>query len=607
MNALGLRVPHGAGEGLPSHTSRLAYWNGCSSMGEFCLDMGIYARDVVQGDPAAIERVAELAALDPDELGRMTIRKLEGVTEYELAGQSIDKLNLRRDHMRICPLCLREDFERWPELEDAAPYVRTEWCLRQFHACPDHQILLVHVQAEEVHDFTRAFVTTRWKTEDWFSNLVVSPPTGLETYLRNRLRGEEVEPHWLDQFPWDRAAKLAEIVGAAILWGRSFSIRKLPCNQWQKAGAAGFQALSGGEEGLRQFLTDFIDKYGRYDARCAGPEGLLGKFFFWLNQESDDPAYAPVIEVVSEFVQDMLPLAPGDLVLGKPVGVRRYYSLPALCEKTKIPRRRLRQLLIGSGMIKGQESLADGSVLIRADDAAAFLTDIDVPIQMKEAEVYLNAHRPNTQKLYRAGFIKSVPMAATGLKTVAFAKRDLDAFVESLLGDAPDVGADEIDFFPITRVASKRRCHIEKLVAMILDGKVTAIRRDPGVRGLISVLVNGAVIDQAIGREERPGLSIKDARGILRTSGDTVRALIRVGAIRTTAFFHPRTEKTIQTISSEELAGFQKRFVSFADLRTRHGITFTAMRQKMESAGLEPCFDPEVVPTRYYLRTDCPE
>src|SRR3546814_16607071 len=74
-NPLRLVSPLGAGESPNSFASRLAMRNGCPTMGDFCLDMGIRFQDIVDGRVPALEKLAKRGAADPTDVCPHAISK----------------------------------------------------------------------------------------------------------------------------------------------------------------------------------------------------------------------------------------------------------------------------------------------------------------------------------------------------------------------------------------------------------------------------------------------------------------------------------------------------------------------------------------------------
>src|SRR3546814_17605273 len=69
-NPLRLVIPLGAGESPNSFASRLAMRNGCPTMGDFCLDMGIRFQDIVDGRVPALEKLAKRGAAEHNNVCR---------------------------------------------------------------------------------------------------------------------------------------------------------------------------------------------------------------------------------------------------------------------------------------------------------------------------------------------------------------------------------------------------------------------------------------------------------------------------------------------------------------------------------------------------------
>lgn len=255
---LGLLVPLGEGESPVSFCSRLARRNGCESVRDFCLDMGLRFQDVVDGNADALASLADLGGVDGARLSRHALRKLDH-ERYLLGDQLIARPMLRRSLVRVCPACLADDLARWPRPGLAAAYQRTEWLLSPLCTCPAHGVSLVSVAhnnyAMEAHDFSVLVSTPLAQLDDWREQAVKRAPSRLENYLRERLTGiVRTATAWLNALPFYAAAKLCEVIGAVQLHGPKVAISAQDEEQQWMAGDVGFEIAADGPNGIRRLL-----------------------------------------------------------------------------------------------------------------------------------------------------------------------------------------------------------------------------------------------------------------------------------------------------------------------------------------------------------------
>lgn len=97
--------------------------------------------------------------------------------------------------------------------------------------------------------------------------------------------------------------------------------------------------------------------------------------------------------------------------------------------------KRLRKLLHAAGYIRSEAlSLTDDAVVFDANEAQEFLDCVAEAMSLNDAREYLDVPRPRERHLIEAGYLQPFVMGgAEILKDHAFAKRDLDAFLQRLL------------------------------------------------------------------------------------------------------------------------------------------------------------------------------
>lgn len=131
MCALPLRVSGCSGEHAISLASRLAAVN-FVSLEEILRDFSISARELVDGEPAAVLRVTGLAGVE-------AAPYLAATPHYDrrrvrvFCGHSFPAAAFHGAVMRACPLCLAGD---------ETPYLRAKWALNALTVCTKHGIPL---------------------------------------------------------------------------------------------------------------------------------------------------------------------------------------------------------------------------------------------------------------------------------------------------------------------------------------------------------------------------------------------------------------------------------------------------------------------------------
>ena len=129
--------------------------------------------------------------------------------------------------------------------------------------------------------------------------------------------------------------------------------------------------------------------------------------------------------------------------------------------------------------------------------------------------------------------------------------------------------------------------------------------RHVGIDGYLSVLVDIDEIRANVRGDDHGGLSLQQVESMMETNDKVVRALTRAGHLKTLTVTNPVNRCPQIVIRPEELARFQKEYVSLFVLAKERGRHFKAVKNALDAAGIEPAFDPEMIGARFYWRSDC--
>lgn len=155
---LGLSLPLLAAETLHGYASRLARAYG-TDLVSFCADLGLALMGLVSG---AARDVAALAALTGEPEAELVRRAPVGTHEFRtLAGQRLNRNELRCGRLLVCPACLREDVSRAGLASDLGAFVRMEWLVRTIRTCHVHDIALQPVDEPPPKGPPRGTTTAR--------------------------------------------------------------------------------------------------------------------------------------------------------------------------------------------------------------------------------------------------------------------------------------------------------------------------------------------------------------------------------------------------------------------------------------------------------------
>lgn len=603
-----MTVALGDGETPISLCSRNALLVGRSAR-DFCLDAGFSFQDVVDGKSAALEALADRCLADFSQLSAAATVKIAD-RRYAIRAENLTRDTLSRKMLRICPHCLAEDIEMGRGPEKTRPFGRLLWLIEPIRTCHKHGVALIPVSDDQhphrVHDFAMlvqpalADLVQRTRDvpqRDW------SP---LEDYLARRLRQQAIEETpWLNALPLYAAAKACETLGAIAGRGIHFTADALSDADWHEAGTIGYEIAAEGEKGIRGLLTRLQESEPRRTGDW-GPRSIYGRAYEWVAHESDDPAYDPLRSIIERHYIETRPVGPGDEIFRREITTRRLHSVRTASLETGAHPKRLRKLLHAAGHISSAAlSLTDDDVVFDANEAQAFLARVADAMSLREAGEYLNAPRPHERLLFDHGFIKPFVLGGTGvLKDHAFARCDLDGFLERLRVGATELIPGEKDLLPIPAAAKKAACSAMQIVELVLGKKLARIRLRPGVSGYLSILLDPVEVKGLIYERKGNIVSLREVEKRLGSSTRVVSALIEHGYLPVSTVINPVTRLKQRIVPEDLLSNFMDRYVTLHSLAKEESIYFRKLADQFNADGIKPAFDPKSVHATFYQRDD---
>lgn len=593
-------------EWAASFCSRAALLVGRSAR-DFCRDMGFSFQDIVDGRDPALELLALRTRTDIKRLVRASVRKV-AEHRFSLRGQTLVRDALSRKTLRVCPHCIRTDLEQRSEPLAVRPHGRTAWLVGPIRTCPEHGVGLVAVSVDDhpqrVHDFS-ALVQPAISNIGQIADAAPRRRSStFEHYLLARCEGRDGDrAPFLSALPFYAAAKTCEVIGAIATLGIRFRTDRLSDAEWHEAGAAGFEIASAGEDGIRAFLSRLQDRV-RSAKGDWGPRLVFGRLYEWLAHESEDAAYEPLRDIIRRHVIETMPVGPGNDVFGHEVMVRRLHSIRSASLEMGAHPKRLRKLLHAAGHVSSASlELSDSWVMFDAQAMHEFLERVSEAMTLGEAAEYLNVPRPHDRLLFEAGFL--VPFVRGGkgiLKDHAFARRDLDAFLERLLAHAPTVAPRDGALVPIPSAAKRASCSAVEIVRLILDRNLTRVRRRADVPGYMSVVVDADEVKPFVHGQANGSLSLREVEQRLGTATRVVKALIEHGYLPSRVETNPVNRCPRQVVKQDDLDAFMGRYVTLHVAAKERGIHFRRLISALADAGIRPAFDPRIVCATFYER-----
>jgi len=423
------------------------------------------------------------------------------------------------------------------------------------------------------------------QNEEWIAatarltiTAIASP---LENWLADRLAGRETEGGFLDQLPLYLSARLAEVTGATILFGKKVVLGELSPEDRVNAGAAGFAVA---HSNLDAFLATFYAD--RATSKASGAKGLGGAFMAWLQDSKKNPDFELLRGRVREHAIDYLPLGPGDEFLGK-VSRRRWHSLFTASEEYHVHPRRLRKILRQSDVIgPTTDDLPDSRVIFRVEVAHDIITASANELMGEEPREYLALTRGQWNLVRKAKLVETL-FGESDETRRAYSKAGLNHFLDSVSYQSGDGEG----LVPIARAAKLAVTGYVDVILLLQQRVLTRVGTDPSSRGFQAILVDADEIRQKVTKPVLPGLTAKQASKQLRVAIEAVHSLTANGDLPSEHLQSFGGTRESRLVSQQAIQAFLAEYMSLRELAAHLGFQWSrhAIRL-MDEAGIAPVF-----------------
>ncbi|WP_342104254.1 TniQ family protein [Methylobacterium sp. SI9] len=599
-----MTVPYMACETPTSLVSRLAARNGIPLAGSFCEDQGMLFRQVIDGEPAAIQRLAELAGVDPNRLFASTFRKIDENVRL-LGAERFDRQWMSRARLRVCPACLLQDAEGSTLPPDAAMYCRTWWQISFIRTCHLHSTPLAILPSERrtVHDFA---ASVRPHASDLSRLVETTAPvetTRLEDYLLRRIVGDGGGIPLLDGLATGVAARFCEVLGTVGLHGCSQRSSKLDESQLRIAAQFGCDMATAGEDAIRTFILGLVRGDVTRSAN-GGPQAALGSLHAWFSDNRDTQDMERLRGLVRDAVAASLPIGSGKVCLGQSVNERQVHSIRSASRETGVHPKRLRKLLREAGFIGDEHAdLADNLVMFSAEASAPFLAELCGTKGLTKVSAYINAPRVQAQLLFHAGFLRPVyPNGGSTKRLLAFNVKEVDALMLSLLDGAEVLDREVEGAFSIPRAAKRVPCGAMDIVSLIQNRRLPWVGRRSDELGYMSIRVRPDQVRPAL--FPGVGISVDQAARKLKLHYVLARKIIRLGLIneipgRCPEYYHER-----YNVRSESVDDFIKNYIALSEIQIASATKGNSVKSILRSNQIYPVTSSYDVGKVYYKRDE---
>lgn len=602
MRKLEITVALGFDETILSFVSRLATANGAFDVYDFCWHLGFHHQMLDAGDENAIAALIDLAG---EHLQATKYRRVvRDDMFFVVNGERLARGTFMRHRLRYCPQCLADDIDFGHGPRNARPYVRLSWCVRFLRICPKHDILLRTGDIREVGgSLDVSHMITDEISKPGYGNTGQScKTTSFEHYIDARLWGRGPADRWIDTLPLYVAGRLCECVGATILFGKRYESTQISDAQWVRACEAGYQIVGGGQEAFEVYLRWMHDDFWQKDAGALGRH-LYGRLYDRLDHELGDPAYDPVRQVVYDVAMNDLPLGIGDELFG-PITERRNHSILTASKEYGIDSRTLRERLRRSNVLTDEQaSLPNSRIILRRETMERYAAAADSPMHWTEARIYLGASLKVWNLVSNGGFVPTSAVEQNGIGPF-YLEADLAALLERIFSMVTVEVEGHSDLKTLSDAAELAECKLHDAIALLMNGDLTIIGRDPSGSGIDSLRFDPDELRRKTMVEDHGGLSMRVAMSQMGVRFGTLRKLINLGYIEDWVALNPKTRHPQRIVRPLSVEAFEAEYVSLFRLAKERNAHHLRVKADLETKGVIAAITNSDVGTTFFRRCD---
>jgi len=590
-----------------SYVTRLTILHRRSNTLSFCTDMGLKRNKVFDGDANEIDMLADLTGADRSILSLNAVVRTQKKL-FSLRNEILMPSVLRREHTRICPACVAEDIEATNLAPAIAVHGRVLWTITSIRTCPIHNLAIIDLsrQTEDDAGKPRSLFQNGLSVNDL--GRVSRNPSHFETYLIKRINGEIKGTHWLDGLEFHAAVKICEVIGAVELHGREVAFNNLSDDDWRLAGDTGYLIATG--QGIRTWLLKlqetFFSEANAGNGGNAGPQAIFGAFYKWA-AFSKNPAFDPARELIRDHIVENMPVAKGEVILGRPVEKRRLHSIHTASFEFKAHHKKLRKILAFKDLLPANHEVKlDNQVLFDAGRAQQLYEEGWFhALTLTDLETYLGAGRVQARLLVESGILRpAIGSNEPDLRSYGFLKKDMDAFLEALEADAVPVESADENWLDIPAAAKRANCSSMEIVKLILKRELVWIGKFQGKHGYFSILVKLEEIKAKTRLGELDGLTATEAQKTLNTTWEVMRGLSELGLLKFVERINPVNRCPVKVVLRSDFETFKETYITHFQLCRERQVHHIRLTKQLAAEGILPAFDPNLLHTRIYRRAD---
>lgn len=559
--------------------------NGQNAKG-FAEDQGFYLKDIIHGEPEALQILARRTGSNLDELTAASYR-LTDTWRYERMGLALPRQTVFSPETRGCLACLREDALKSDLPWQAGMIFRANWHLSHVRVCIRHNLPLVLLWNDKDrlgrHDFASrvGLIFDRIMTRDMDGESIKI--SGFDRWVDERLQGRKTAI-WLDQFDFHAAATFCELLGRSALLGQVSRTQAASHQLAGNAAAIGFEGAKGGEASIRIWLTEIQQRGGSPN---DGANARFGALHDRLSRDLTGPEFEPFRSILRLHMLQTWPLGPGDQVLGVSVTQRVLHSVRSAAQETGLGTVRLRKALAKAGLVaKESAQFSDAWDVFDAAAAAPILHALSTGVGPSDAQKEFNFPRDQFELSVEAGFIRPI---ATGDDThPMFARSDIQGFLNRLLIGATPRSRIHGSYSTIPKAARQLLCSSKDILQLLVDRKLTKIGRLTDQTGFLSILVDQREIRPLLERAEASGVTQAEVCRALGLAAVHVRALLKDSVLLATRAPNPLTKKPQFYIAPADFEEFNRNHVTLRHIAEDLGLDAQTVRSALLAVKVYP-------------------
>ncbi|MGL9620215.1 TniQ family protein [Bradyrhizobium sp. U531] len=609
---LDLAPPHCSGEPPTAYASRLARAHELLAR-ELCSDFGIKHWQLTNGDHASIAKIAALGGVDEADLAAWAFVRT-GDHDFAYRGQALRRESLVVGRLDVCPRCLVEDARNAGKAPSDVAYVcQGEWLLDAVDTCPVHGCAMATVHKAPgtayCFDFSDILALKAAGLAEMADKAPLRDPTGLQDYVLARLDGRDTGAPFLDAMPLFAAIRTCEMLGAAACFGRKGKRDNLAGEKLRQARIRGFEIASKGKEAIEELLRTMAMTHAR--RRTTVRDQIVRQAFasiynyLHVNPKRPTwrvPAFAPLRDVVSDFIKASFPLKPGDNVLGEVITVRRLHSVTSLAKEIGCGADRVKKVLLLAGLIDEEQArLANPNIVFDAAAGGRIVRKAVAALSYDEAAKRIGTGRYQVQMFVKAGLLDPIANDELGLRAT-FSPTAVDKFVNTLLKRGRHVTVRENSHATLLDASRKVACSQVDIARLIIEGRLKWVGTMAGKSGYRSLLVDLREVRALVHGREARTISVSEFADRLGLRKQTAHALVARGYVKSAAI--ERAGHRIARIRPSAVKVFRQRYVSLGELARGRGLRSATMKAKLDRWGIKPALHKQEVFTIFYRRVD---